>query len=106
MSSAHRPIGPPGRPCVNLVQCEPPSVDRYRALPGPPPLYPKTVRRCWYVVAYRMFGLCGSIAISLAPVSSFTYRVSIQVAPPSVLLYTPRSLLGPHRSPCAATYTI
>src|SRR6266404_3211880 len=53
-----------------------------------------------------MLVLCGSRATSEIPVSSSTYSDLVQVAPPSVVLKTPRSGFGPHRSPRAATYAM
>jgi len=42
----------------------------------------------------------------MAPVRGFTYSVFVQVAPPSVVLKTPRSSLSVHSWPDAATYTV
>ena len=43
---------------------------------------------------------------SVAPVFSSTNSVFFHVAPPSVVLNTPRSAFDPHRWPAAATYTM
>ena len=43
---------------------------------------------------------------SEAPVKLFTYRMLVQLSPPSNDLKIPRSLLGPYKAPCAATKRI
>src|ERR1019366_2213536 len=43
--------------------------------------------------------------MSVNPVFSSTYLILFHVLPPSVVLYTPRSGLGPKRCPGTATYT-
>src|SRR4051812_8685981 len=47
-----------------------------------------------------------SIAMSFTPVSALIYSAFVQVFPPSTVLNTPRSSLGPHKCPAAATYTM
>jgi hypothetical protein len=42
----------------------------------------------------------------ITPVFSSTYRTLCHVVPPSVVLNSPRSSLGPHRRPQAPTYTM
>src|SRR6267154_253128 len=59
------------------------------ALSGPPPLNPKGVRRRSYAAAYKVSGLCGSMAMSLTPVSSLIFRTCAHVFPPSSDLYAP-----------------
>ena len=44
------------------------------------------------------------MTMSMAPVFSSTYSTRSQLAPPSVVLKTPRSSLGPKRCPTAAAY--
>src|SRR4051812_30173686 len=51
-------------------------------------------------------GSFGDVARSLAPVSSSTYNTRFHVAPPSVVLYTPRSPPAPNSGPVAATSTV
>src|SRR5258706_1140563 len=75
-------------------------------LPGPPPLKPHALRWRWYIAAYSVSGVRGSITRSVAPVLSSTNSDFVHVAPPSVVLNTPRSALGPQRWPTAATYTM
>src|SRR5580704_17562419 len=57
-----------------------------------------------------MFGFDGSIATSPAPTRSsygaWAPRTLCQVAPASVVLYSPRSVLGIQRSPMTATYAV
>src|SRR5258705_13815656 len=107
MSSPIRPVSPDsGSQPLTFFHVAPPSMVLYNPLCVPPPLKPHAVRRRWYTAAYKVLGLFGSIAISVAPVSPFTNRTLCHVLPPSTDLYTPRSLLGPHKWPPAATYTI
>src|SRR5260370_42269065 len=99
-----RPVSPvSGSPPLSLLHVSPPSMVLYKPLDGPPPLKPQGVRRRWYMAAYRVLGLFRSIAMSVAPVSSLTKRTLCHVLPPSIDLYTPRSLLGPQRWPPPAT---
>src|SRR5215813_12848971 len=90
----------------SFAQVLPPSVVFHSALFGPPPLKPHQVRRREYDAAYTVLGFCGSIATSVNPVSLSMNFTFFQVLPPSVVLYRPRSGLGPNRCPPAATYTI
>src|SRR6516165_6598474 len=100
MSIPIRPVSlPSGKPPFTRLHVAPPSIVLYNPLPGPPPLNPHGVRLRWYIAAYKVYGLCGSIAISDAPVSSLTNNASCHVLPPSTDLYTPRSLFGPQRCP-------
>src|SRR5579871_1506761 len=94
-------LGQPGP--FSLVHVAPASVLFHNPLPGPPPLYPHQVRRRCSEEAYTIFGLLGSMATSLKPVSGSMYLASFQVFPPSVVLYRPRSGLEPNRWPIAAT---
>ena len=91
-----RPSVPRGSPLpVTFVQDLPPFVLWYKPLPGPPPAKPHAVRCRSYIAAHRLFGLVGSIASSVAPVSSVTKSVFVQFLPPSVVMKTPRSWFGP-----------
>ena len=106
MSSPMRPSVPPGRPPpVTRVQLRPPLVLFQMPAPGPPAAKPKAVRRRVYVAAKRMSGLVGWMMRSVAPVLASTVSVRLQVRPPSVVMYTPRSGLAPKRWPTAATHT-
>jgi hypothetical protein len=78
--------GSHGNPFSSFFQVAPPSVVLYRPEPGPLPLYPKTVLRRWYMAAISVPGESGSMAMSVAPVSSFTKSTLVQVFPPSVVL--------------------
>src|SRR4030081_3310983 len=94
-----------GSPAVSLLHVSPPSVDLYRALPGPVLEMSHGVRRTCHVVTYRTSGLDGSIAMSAAPGLSSTNRAFCQLLPPSFVRNTPRSVFGPYGCPTAATYT-
>ncbi len=63
------------------------------------------VRRRWYAAAYMMSGLRGSTSKSVTPVFSVIVKAAFQVAPPSVVLYKPRSPPAENNGPCAATQT-
>ena len=93
-----------GRPLVSFVHVFPASVVFQMPLPGPPPLKPQGVRRRWYDAAMSVFGLAGSITMSVKPVFSSMNFDAVHVFPPSMVLNTPRSLFGPNRCPTAATY--
>src|SRR6266550_138130 len=51
-------------------------------------------------------GLPGTITRCAAPVESFTNSTFCHVLPPSAVRYTPRSALGAHTWPSAATKTM
>ena len=59
-----------------------------------------------HIAANSTRGFPGAMARSAAPVVSFTKSTFFQVFPPSVVLNTPRSALGPHVCPSAATKTV
>ena len=99
------PLGMPGL-SVNSVQVSPPSVDLNRPLSGPPLINSHGFRSTCQKAAYRMRGLDGSIAISMAPALSLRNSTRSQFLPPSVVRYTPRCSLGLNRWPKAATYTM
>src|SRR6185312_1685518 len=92
------PRMPPGNPAFfeMLVQCSPPSVLFHKPLPGPPLESAHGLRSASQVLAYSTCGLFWSITTSTAPALSLTKRTLFQVAPPSVVLYTPRSAFGPN----------
>src|SRR5689334_11169894 len=93
MSRPMRPmIGLFGSPLVTCVHPCPPSLSFRKARPAPPPLNPHGVRRRSYDAAISTFGLLGSITTSVKPVFSSMNLVLVQVFPPSVVLYRPRSL--------------
>src|SRR5207245_1125607 len=66
------PTTPSGRPPASFFQVSPPSVD----LNSPPPLPPLVNVQGWrrpsHIPAYRIRGLVGSMARSLAPVRAST----------------------------------
>src|SRR5690242_2642263 len=100
-----RPFSPVGNPRVTGVHVSPPSVDLYSREPEPVGMPPKLLRWRVYVDARMTRGFVGSNATSLAPVFSSTYNTFFHVRPPSVVLKSPRSGLGPRMLPCAATKT-
>src|SRR5205814_1632867 len=92
-----KPSAHVGSPLVSCRQVSPPSVDLYNPLPGPSyaPLVVHGGRRDAHMSAYRVCGLDGSNARSIAPVFSSLYRIFFQVRPPSTVRNTPRSAFGP-----------
>ena len=60
-------------------------------LPGPPLENVQCLRDICHIEACSTLGSDESIAMLMAPVPSFTYRIFFQVLPPSVVLNTPRS---------------
>ena len=53
-----------------------------------------------------MSGFLVSRTTSVMPVSGLIVRIAVQVVPPSVVLYSPRSPPEDHSGPCDATYTV
>src|SRR5450759_836303 len=100
-----RPVGSPGLWVIS-VQCSPPSIDLNKPLPGPPLDIEYSTRKASQSAANMTFGLCGSIAMSTAPVLLSRNSTLRQVLPPSVLLNTPRSSLGTLYLPKSATNTM
>ena len=102
-----RPIMPAGMPGLRVmsVQVSPPSVDLNRPLPGPPLDIVYSVRNASHIAAKITLGLLRSIQRSTAPVLLSRKRTLRHVAPPSVLLNTPRSAFGTPCWPNAATKT-
>src|SRR5439155_27254927 len=102
------PRSPFGRPLLRLisVQVSPPSVERNMPLPGPPETSSQGRRIASQNDAYRIRGLFGSIARSLAPAFSPRLSTRFQVFSPSRHRYTPRSGFAPCACPRAATYTV
>ena len=92
-----------GSPSVNLVQVSPSSTDFQSEEPLPPLDTVQGNLRCSQAAAYNIRGLFMSIDNEAIPVLSLIYKTFFQCAPPSVLLKTPRSLLGPCTVPCAPT---
>ena len=88
------PAGSPGLRVIS-VQVSPPSVDLKRPLPGPPLDIWYSTRYASHSAANITFGFLRSIATSTAPVLSSRNSTVFQVLPPSVVLKTPRSSLGP-----------
>src|SRR6185312_56624 len=100
-----RPYGPSGRPSCSRVHVSPPSVERQSPLPFPPFSRFHGKRRTCHMPAKSTLGLPGCITRSLVPVVSFTNNTFFHVLPPSVVRNTPRSALGFHTLPMAATNT-
>ena len=84
-----------GKPSVNLVHVFPSSIDFQIADPLPPLETVQGYLRCSQEVAYRMRGLFISIDKEAIPVLSLINKTRFQLFPPSVDLYTPRSVFGP-----------
>ncbi len=74
-------------------------------LSGPPLTICHGSRRLSYVAAYSTDGLRGSMTRSMTPILSLTNNTFSHVAPPFVVLNTPRSALSEYRWPMAATKT-
>ena len=85
------------------VHVSPPSVVFHSDESGPPLVMLCGVRRACHTAANSTRGLCGSIERSTAPAFSLLKSTCCQVAPPFFERKTPRSLLGPHACPSAAT---
>src|ERR1035438_1042913 len=100
------PNRPAGKSFVCFVHVFPPSDDLYKPLPFPPELKDQGVLLNSHIPAYMISGFCQSIATSLHPVFSSTYRIFSQVFPPSDVLYKPRSGPGFQSGPSAATNTV
>ena len=92
------PMIPLGRPLLRVisVQLSPPSVDLKTPLPAPPDTSSQGRRTACQSPAYRIRGLTGSSARSIAPVLSFRYRTLSHVLPPSLVRNTPRVAFGPN----------
>src|SRR5882757_7333707 len=91
-----KPCSVVGKPAVNFFQVVPPSTDLNMPLSFPfqapfshGPCLPA------HISAYTMFELLGSMVTCIAPVFSSLYKTLSHVLPPSTVLYTPRSSLGP-----------
>src|SRR5437773_6369398 len=95
---------PRGMPSLRVIsfQVSPPSVDLKSPEPGPPLDMYHGPRRACQIAAYRMRGLAGSIAMSIAPAESDRNSTFSHVLPPSFERYTPRSALGPNAWPNTA----
>src|SRR5713226_8831892 len=109
-----RPQGFAGSPLAllssNSFQVAPPSVVWKKALPlaavgfSPPERKVQPFRRKSHRPAKRTFGSCGFMEIIEQPVERFApFRILLQVFPPSVVLYRPRSSLSLHSFPGTQT---
>ena len=101
----------PRMPCGQAMagerdQLTPPSVERYRPLPGPPLEKFHGWRSACHSAAYTILESCGSNVTSMAPVRSSFASTFVQVLPPSAVRKTPRSAFGPKAWPSAATRTM
>jgi hypothetical protein len=74
--------------------------------PGPPWMMVNTCRRRWWVAATITSGFFGSMTKSVTPVCSSVSSSLVQVLPPSVVLYSPRSPPALHSGPWEATNTV
>src|SRR5579875_3890161 len=97
------PVKNPEPGLVSNVQVLPPSLLLYMPLVLPAASKLQARRVLYHMAAYTSLGFCGLISKSTAPVLSSTYKVCFQDFPPSVVLYTPLSLLGEYKCPNAAT---
>ena len=89
--------------CVISLQLSPPSMDFHSPLRPLPDVMPQGKRWNFHIAAKRMRGLVGSSERSVAPVESLRKRMRFHDLPPSIVLKTPRSELGPKACPIAAT---
>src|SRR5689334_17284346 len=99
------PAGSPGL-FVSSIPCADASVDLNIPLPSPPETSVQGRRTACDTRPYSAPEFEESSARSAAAAESFRNRTLVQVFPPSVLLYTPRSGLGADTYPCAATYAM
>src|SRR6185369_13925033 len=90
-------------PPLISVHVVPPSVVFHRPEPLPPEFRKYGPRSRWYADENSTCGFDGSIATSMNPVLSSMNLTSFHVAPPSSVLYRPRSGLGFQAAPSAAT---
>ena len=97
------PNGDFGIPVVIFVHFAPPSFVRYTPLPGPPLFSTHVCCSTCHVPASSVSGFFASIDRPEQPVLGSTKRTRCQLAPPSVVLKTPRSSCGPVRRPDAQT---
>src|SRR4029078_13080058 len=103
--SPTRPISTVGNPLVSFVHFAPPSVDLKTPLSGPPPINWPTWRRRCSIATYNVSGFFGAITMSVAPLFSVPGSTFFHVAPPSVVLNSPRSPPPRHSGPIAVTWT-
>src|ERR1700756_219827 len=101
-----RPYGFSGKPLalagVNSVQCSPASVDLKSPLPGPPERNVHASRRKSHMEAYKVFGSLPARLIMPQPVDLLAPANTLrQVLPPSLVLYTPPSVLSSQACPVA-----
>src|SRR5215469_8486481 len=105
MTTSTRPHGLAGIPlfvcAVSSLQVLPPSAERKRLLPlfasgpSPPERKVQPARRKSHIPANSASGFVGSIARPEQPVERLEpASTRLQLFPPSVVLYTPRSLLS------------
>ena len=95
-----------GSPCpASRFHVAPPSRVTHRPLPGPPLFRFQVLISSCHIPANSTLGSPGSIARSAQPVFASTNSTRVQVLPPSVVRYTPRSGAGPNARPSAHAYT-
>src|SRR5262245_26815819 len=100
------PVGKPEPSLLISCQLLPPSLLLYKPLVLPDSSRFHAVRVRYHAAAYSSFGSFGLISMSTTPVLLSIYKVCFQVLPPSVVLYTPRSLLGEYKCPNTATHAV
>src|ERR1700739_3685029 len=116
MATSRRPHGAGGRPgalvSFRALQVAPPSSVRYNPEPDTPfgPSLPERkvppLRRKSHSPAKRRSGLRGSIARPEQPVDRFgPFSTSVQLFPPSTVLYSPRCGESDHNLPGPHAYT-
>src|SRR5258708_25333716 len=93
-------------PLVTFVQWPPPSLVRYTPLPGPPLFSAHVCCSTCQVPASSVSGSFASIDRPEQPVFGATNSTRCQLAPPSVVLNTPRSSSGPVSRPAAQPETV
>src|SRR3954469_11925967 len=95
------PTGDFGIPFTARVQVDPPSCDRKTPLPSPPLWIFQVCITSDHMPAAMVFGSLGSSDRLEHPVFGSTKSTRCQLAPPSVVRYTPRSCCGPVARPRA-----
>src|ERR1043165_967742 len=107
-TTSTRPHGPGGRPLLVAidVQVRPASVERNMPLalgalgPSPPERNVQPLRRKSHMPASNTSGFLGSMVTLEQPVEALPpLSTSVQVFPPSAVLYRPRSLESLHSLP-------
>ena len=93
-------------PVSAFFQVLPPSCVRYTPLPGPPLNIAHVCSSTCHMPAISTSGWFGSIEMPEHPVFGSTKSDLSHVAPPSLVLYTPRSCCGAVTRPMTHAYTM